>query len=64
MAMAFGASTPDEGIWLGEGGILVVAACALLVAPFVRGRWKARRAPREEPHGEVSLLGVVAVSRG
>lgn len=64
MAMAFGASTPDEGIWLGEGGILVVAACALLVAPFVRGRWKARRAPKEEPYGEVGLVGIARVSRG
>lgn len=33
------ASSPPEGLWLGESGILVVRASLLLLAPLLRGSW-------------------------
>lgn len=50
-----GASSPAD-LWLGESGLLVLAACLLLLAPLLRGSWSAVRAPGAEPHARVTAL--------
>lgn len=48
---ALGSATqPPEHFWLGESGLLVVAASLLLLGPLLRGTWSARRAPQAVPY--------------
>jgi membrane protease YdiL (CAAX protease family) len=56
IGLVFGASTPNEGRWLGESGILVAIASFLLLLPMLRGRWAARRTPDEPPFAEIGVL--------
>jgi CAAX protease family protein len=53
---AFEACTPDDKLWLGESGVLVLLASWLLLAPMLRGSWSARRAPGAEPYARLGAL--------
>lgn len=46
---AFDASTPEPGIWVGEGGLLLLLVNGALAIVVVRGRWPFRRSPAEAP---------------
>lgn len=48
---AFDASTAEPGIWVGEGGLLVLLVNGALALLVVRGRWPFRRSPAEAPFG-------------
>ncbi|RKG75013.1 CPBP family intramembrane glutamic endopeptidase, partial [Corallococcus terminator] len=50
------ASNPPDSPWLGETGFLVLAANLLLLAPWLIGRWSARRAPGKAPYASVGAL--------
>lgn len=52
----FSAATRDEGLWLGESGVLVLAACLLLLSPLLLGSWSARRTPGTEPYARFGAL--------
>ncbi len=39
MGFVFDGSTPDAGIWLSEGGVLVLGVVALLAIPLLRRPW-------------------------
>ncbi|MCC6557121.1 MAG: CPBP family intramembrane metalloprotease [Polyangiaceae bacterium] len=56
LGLVFGPCTVKEGIWLGESGILVAIASFLLLLPFLRGRWAARRTPGAPPYAELTVL--------
>lgn len=56
LGLVFGASTPNEGIWLGESGILVAIVSFLILLPFLRGRWAARKTPDAPPFAELGVL--------
>ncbi len=53
---AFDLSTPNEGLWLGESGVLVLIASLLLLIPLLRGSWSAKRAPGTEPYARFGAL--------
>lgn len=52
---AFDRSTAGPSLWVGESGVLVVAANVLVVLLLVRGPWQIRRTPREEPRRTLTL---------
>ncbi|QSQ25930.1 CPBP family intramembrane metalloprotease [Pyxidicoccus parkwayensis] len=54
LAVFASATNPPESFWLGETGILVVAASLLLLVPLLRGSWSARRAPERVPYASFS----------
>lgn len=61
IGLVFGPCTPNEGLWLGESGLLVAIVSFALLAPLFRGRWLARRTPSAEPYAEIeAALRVVA----
>lgn len=61
IGIVFGGSTVNEGIWLGESGILVVGASIVLAAPLLWRGWAGRRAPSEAPYAEMTFFGRAAL---
>lgn len=59
IGLVFGPFTVDEGIWLGESGILVVAASTLLALPFIlqRRRSAIQPSPAARERGTASTNG-------
>jgi len=60
IGLVFGPCTPNEGLWLGESGVLVAIVSFALLAPLFRGRWLARRTPTSAPFAELEALRRVA----
>jgi len=56
IGLVFGLCTPNEGLWLGESGVLVAIVSFALLAPLLRDRWLARRTPSAEPYAEFEAL--------
>lgn len=54
--LVFGACSPDLSRWVGEGGILTTIVSFVVLVPFLRGRWPARRTPDAPAFAEVSAL--------
>lgn len=52
----FDGASSRADLWLGESGLLVLAACLLLLTPLLRGSWSAVRAPGTEPYARVTAL--------
>jgi hypothetical protein len=53
IGLVFGLCTPNEGLWLGESGVLVAVVSFALLVPLLRGRWLARRTPLAAPYLEL-----------